>query len=52
MSIMMAISKEVLRRRNVFTNTIMRDPEFAPLDAGDMAEIDALWPQVSAEFLI
>lgn len=47
MSAWMAVSKEVLRRRGVFTSTQMRDPEFLPLDAGDLAEIDALWPQIS-----
>lgn len=46
MSAWMAVSKEVLRRRGVFTTTHMRDPEFLPLDRGDLAEIDALWPQV------
>ena len=48
MSAWMAVSKEVLRRRGVFHNTLMRDPEFLPVDAGDLAEIDALWPQVSS----
>jgi dihydrodipicolinate synthase/N-acetylneuraminate lyase len=52
MSVWMAVSKEVLRRRGIFPNTLMRDPEFSPLDAGDMAEIDALWPQVSALFTV
>lgn len=47
MSAWMAVSKEVLRRRGVFTSTLMRDPEFLPLDAGDLAEIDALWPLIS-----
>jgi dihydrodipicolinate synthase/N-acetylneuraminate lyase len=52
MSALMAVSKEVLRRRGVFTTTTMRDPEFYPLDAGDLAELDALWPQVSALFTV
>ena len=47
MSAWMAVSKEVLARRGVFTNALMRDPEFLPLDAGDLAEIDALWPAIS-----
>lgn len=47
MSAWMAVSKEVLRRRGVFTSTLMRDPEFLPLDRGDLAEIDALWPLIS-----
>lgn len=47
MSAWMAVSKEVLVRRGVFTNALMRDPEFLPLDAGDLAEIDALWPTIS-----
>jgi 4-hydroxy-tetrahydrodipicolinate synthase len=47
MSAWMAVSKEVLRRRGVFTSTLMRDPEFLPLDAGDLAEIDALWPLIA-----
>jgi 4-hydroxy-tetrahydrodipicolinate synthase len=46
MSAWMAVSKEVLRRRGVFTSTLMRDPEFLPLDAGDLVEIDALWPLI------
>ena len=52
MSALMAVSKEVLRRRGVFSTTTMRDPEFYPLDAGDLAELDALWPQVSALFTV
>lgn len=52
MSVWMAVSKDVLRRRGIFPNALMRDPEFSPLDAGDMAEIDALWPQVSAHFTV
>jgi 4-hydroxy-tetrahydrodipicolinate synthase len=48
MSVLMAVSKEVLVRRGVFAGSGMRDPEFYPLDAGDLAELDALWPQVSA----
>jgi dihydrodipicolinate synthase/N-acetylneuraminate lyase len=47
MSAWMAVSKEVLLRRGVFTSTLMRDPEFLPLDAGDLAEIDALWPLIA-----
>ncbi len=47
MSALMAVSKEVLRRRGVFTSTLMRDPEFLPLDAGDLAEIDVLWPLIT-----
>jgi dihydrodipicolinate synthase/N-acetylneuraminate lyase len=47
MSSWMAVTKEVLRRRGVFTSTLMRDPEFLPLDDGDLAEIDALWPSIS-----
>ena len=50
MSVMMAVSKEVLRRRGVFSTTIMRDPEFPSLDAGDVAELDAMWPEVSSLF--
>jgi dihydrodipicolinate synthase/N-acetylneuraminate lyase len=52
MSALMAVSKEVLRRRGVVATTTMRDPEFYPLDAGDLAELDALWPQVSALFTV
>jgi hypothetical protein len=52
MSVMMAVSKEILRRRGVFATTTMRDPEFPPVDAGDMAEIDALWPQISPLFTV
>lgn len=51
MSAWMAVSKEVLRRREFFTSTLMRDPEFLPLDAGDLAEIDALWPEISPLFV-
>jgi len=28
----------------------MRDPEFPSLDAGDVAELDAMWPEVSSLF--
>ena len=52
MSVMMAVSKEVLRRRGIFTSTVMRDPEFAPLDAGDLAELDAIWPDISPLFAV
>jgi 4-hydroxy-tetrahydrodipicolinate synthase len=52
MSVMMAVSKEVLRRRGIFTSRIMRDPEFPSLDAGDMAEIDAVWPDISPLFAV
>jgi dihydrodipicolinate synthase/N-acetylneuraminate lyase len=52
MSVMMAVSKEVLRRRGVFATTTMRDPEFPPLDAGDLAELDALWPQIAPLFRV
>ena len=52
MSAMMAVSKEVLRRRGIFTSTLMRDPEFAPLDAGDLAELDAIWPDLAPLFAV
>ena len=52
MSAWMAVSKDALLRRGVFTSTLMRDPEFLPLDAGDLAEIDALWPQIAALFRV
>jgi 4-hydroxy-tetrahydrodipicolinate synthase len=52
MSVMMAVSKEVLRRRGVFASTTMRDPEFPALDDGDLAEIDALWPTISRLFAV
>jgi 4-hydroxy-tetrahydrodipicolinate synthase len=50
MSVLMAVSKEVLVRRGVFTGTGMRDPEFPALDGNDLAELDALWPGVSPLF--
>lgn len=50
MSVQMAISKEVLRRRNVFSTVRMRDPEFPGLDAGDLAELDAIWPNLERLF--
>lgn len=50
MSVQMALSKDVLRRRGVFASTRMRDPEFPALDVGDYAELDALWPELSALF--
>ena len=50
MSVLMAVSKEVLVRRGVFAGSGMRDPEFPALDAGDLAELDALWPDVSPLF--
>ncbi len=52
MSVLMAVSKEILRRRGVFTTTAMRDPEFGALDPGDFAELDALWPRVSELFTV
>jgi dihydrodipicolinate synthase/N-acetylneuraminate lyase len=52
MSVMMAVSKEALRRRGVFTTTLMRDPEFPSLDAGDLAELDAIWPDISPMFAV
>jgi dihydrodipicolinate synthase/N-acetylneuraminate lyase len=50
MSVLMAVSKEVLVRRGVFAGTGMRDPEFPALDGNDLAELDALWPGVSPLF--
>jgi 4-hydroxy-tetrahydrodipicolinate synthase len=50
MQVLMAVSKEVLRRRGVFSAVGMRDPEFGALDAGDLAELDAIWPSVAAAF--
>jgi 4-hydroxy-tetrahydrodipicolinate synthase len=50
MSVLMAVSKEVLVRRGVFTGTGMRDPEFPVLDGNDLAELDALWPGVAPLF--
>jgi 4-hydroxy-tetrahydrodipicolinate synthase len=52
MSALMAVSKETLVRRGVFTGSGMRDPEFPPLDAGDRAEFDALWPDLSGLFTV
>jgi 4-hydroxy-tetrahydrodipicolinate synthase len=52
MSVQMAVSKEVLRRRGVLATTLMRDPEFPPLDAGDLAELDAIWPAIAAMFTV
>ena len=49
MSRLMAASKEILRRRGVFTSAVvMRDPEFPELDAGDIAEIDAIWQRLGS----
>ena len=50
MSVQMAVSKEVLRRRKVFTSTRMRDPEFPALDSGDLKELDAIWPNIEPLF--
>ena len=50
MSVQMALSKEVLRRRGVFTTVKMRDPQFPLLDRGDQAELDALWPGLRTLF--
>jgi hypothetical protein len=52
MSVQMALSKEVLRRRGVFTTTTMRDPQFPRLDHGDRAELDALWPGLRTLFTL
>jgi dihydrodipicolinate synthase/N-acetylneuraminate lyase len=46
MSVLMAVSKEILVRRGVFAGSGMRDPEFPALDANDLAELDAHWPDV------
>lgn len=49
MSRLMAVSKEILRRRGVFTSpVVVRDPEFPELDAGDMAEIDMIWERLGS----
>jgi 4-hydroxy-tetrahydrodipicolinate synthase len=50
MSVLMAVSKEALVRRGVFATNEMRDPEFPSLDAGDRAELDAIWPKLSSLF--
>ena len=50
MSVLMAVSKEVLVRRGVFAGSDMRDPEFPALDSNDLAELDAHWPDVSPLF--
>jgi 4-hydroxy-tetrahydrodipicolinate synthase len=52
MSVLMAVSKEALVRRGVFATTVMRDPGFPDLDTGDLAELDALWPVLSALFTV
>lgn len=52
MSVLMAISKEVLVRRGVFASALMRDPEFPALDAGDRAELDWLWPTLTPLFAV
>ena len=52
MSVLMAVSKEALVRRGVFTEIGMRDPEFPPLDAGDRAELDALWSDLTGLFTV
>jgi 4-hydroxy-tetrahydrodipicolinate synthase len=51
MSVLMAVSKEVLRRRGIFNSVGMRDPEFPLLDQGDHAELDAIWPRLSELFV-
>ena len=52
MSGLMAISKQVLVRRGVFATTLMRDPEFPAADAGDLAELDRLWPALTSHFAV
>ena len=52
MSVLMAVSKEILVRRGVFVGSAMRDPEFPALDVNDLAELDALWPGVSSLFSV
>ncbi|MFN8593344.1 MAG: dihydrodipicolinate synthase family protein [Thermomicrobiales bacterium] len=52
MSGLMAISKQVLVRRGVFATTLMRDPEFPAADAGDLAELDRLWPALTSRFAV
>ena len=50
MSVQMVISMEVLRRRNIFSGVRIRDPEFPALDAGDLKELDAIWPSLEPHF--
>lgn len=50
MSVLMSVSKAVLVRRGVFSSTVMRDPEFPSLDEGDLAELEALWPDIATLF--
>jgi 4-hydroxy-tetrahydrodipicolinate synthase len=50
MSVQMAVSKEVLRRRGIFSAVTMRDPEFVDLDRGDISELDAMWPGLERAF--
>lgn len=45
-----SIYKEVLRRRGVLENTVMRGPGFYDLDAFDHAELDAILAQISPMF--
>lgn len=52
MSVLMAVSKEALVRRGVFASRDMRDPGFPALDSGDLAELDAVWPALSARFAV
>lgn len=51
-SVQMSISKEVLRRRGIFTSIAMRDPEFPDPDPGDLAELDAIWPGIVPLFAV
>ena len=52
MSVLMAVSKETLRRRGIFSHVAMRDPEFPPLDRGDVTELDAIWPAIDPLFAV
>ena len=52
MSVLMAVSKEVLVRRGVIAGSGMRDPEFPALDANDRTELDSLWPDISSLYSV
>lgn len=52
MSVLMAVSKDMLRRRGVFNHVAMRDPEFPPLDSGDIAELDQIWAAIEPLFAV
>ncbi len=46
------LQKEILRRRGVFANTLMRHTRQPLLDAGDLRELDAIFETLRPHFWV